>query len=99
MTQLSLQSLLTHVAPAQSILTVLAALDVLQNAVSVSVPFYRAALFRLLAKEPDGDPDPIAWIFSSSWHWFLVAVVTASLLLSSQEKVLLLSSSRKEKAQ
>lgn len=38
---LSLQTLVTHVAPSSSLFSVLAAVDVLQNAVSVSVPFYR----------------------------------------------------------
>lgn len=38
-TNITLQTLVTHVAPSNAILSVLAALDVLQNAVSVSDPF------------------------------------------------------------
>ncbi|GAX21332.1 hypothetical protein FisN_1Lh168 [Fistulifera solaris] len=90
MTQLSLQSLLTHVVPLHSMFSVLAALDVLQNAVSVSVPFYRTFLFRVLisAKSDDAnmssmadDPDPISWIRLSVCHWCVAAVVIAGLLL------------------
>ncbi|GAX12238.1 hypothetical protein FisN_1Hh168 [Fistulifera solaris] len=90
MTQLSLQSLLTHVVPLHSVFSVLAALDVLQNAVSVSVPFYRTFLFRVLvnAKSDDAhqssmadDPDPISWIRLSVCHWFVAAVIIAGLLL------------------
>ena len=90
MTNLSLQTLLTHVAPSHSIFSVLATLDVLQNAVSVSVPFYRTFLFRNLAADTatvmEGDPDPIAWIYSAFVHWLLAAVATAFLLLSSRQE-------------
>ena len=45
----SLQTLVTTtVHPAESIFSVLAAMDVLQNAVSVTVPFYRTMLFARL---------------------------------------------------
>jgi MFS family permease len=44
----SLQTLVTTVAPMDSIFSVLAAIDVLQNAVSVTVPFYRTILFAKL---------------------------------------------------
>merc|ERR1712014_436193 len=44
--RLSLQSLVTEVASKDALGSVLAALDVLQNACSVSVPFYRTMLFR-----------------------------------------------------
>jgi hypothetical protein len=44
----SLQTLVTTVAPVDSIFSVLAAIDVLQNAVSVTVPFYRTILFAKL---------------------------------------------------
>jgi hypothetical protein len=47
--RLSLRSLVTLVAPKSSIGSVLAALDVLNNAASVSVPFYRTFLFQILA--------------------------------------------------
>lgn len=92
MTQLSLQSLLTHVVPLHSMFSVLAALDVLQNAVSVSVPFYRTFLFRLLSANSDrnsimaDDPDPISWIWSSVFHWCVAAAVISCLLLPSRSK-------------
>jgi predicted MFS family arabinose efflux permease len=91
MTSLSLQTMVTHVAPAHSIFSVLAALDVLQNAVSVSVPFYRAILFGLLAKDTgskvtmQGDPDPIAWVMASSIHWVVAAAAMTYLLFSCHE--------------
>lgn len=44
----SLQTLVTTVAPVESIFSVLAAMDVLQNTVSVTVPFYRTVLFAKL---------------------------------------------------
>ena len=49
MIQISMKSLSTTVAPPQSIFSVFAVLDVLQNIAAVSVPFYRAALFQVLA--------------------------------------------------
>jgi predicted MFS family arabinose efflux permease len=93
MTSLSLQTMVTHVAPEHSIFSVLAALDVLQNAVSVSVPFYRAILFGLLAKDTgregkvtmQGDPDPVAWVLASSIHWVVAAAVMTYLLFSCHE--------------
>lgn len=90
MTQLSLQSLLTHVVPLHSIFSVLAALDVLQNAVSVSVPFYRTFLFRILNTKKNSlnhvsimadDPHPISWIWSSVLHWCVAAAMISCLLL------------------
>jgi hypothetical protein len=82
---LSLQTLVTHVAPPSSMFSVLAALDVLQNAVSVSVPFYRTWLFSLLqgdraAGAMSGDPDPVAWVRASSVHWWLAAAVLSVVL-------------------
>jgi len=44
----SLQTLVTTVTPVESIFSVLAAMDVMQNAVSVTVPFYRTMLFAQL---------------------------------------------------
>lgn len=91
MTQLSLQSLLTHVVPLHSLFSVLAALDVLQNAVSVTVPFYRTFLFRILSANNDpksimvNDPDPISWIWSSVCHWCVASVVIACLLLPNRQ--------------
>ncbi|GKY94825.1 hypothetical protein MPSEU_000447700 [Mayamaea pseudoterrestris] len=86
---LSLQTLVTHVAPTHSIFSVLAALDVLQNAVSVGVPFYRTILFRWLPSEHalmQGDPDPVSWIYASALHWFVAAIVMSALLLPSQKQ-------------
>jgi len=85
----SLRSLLTQVAPKNSIGSVLAALDVLQNAASVSVPFYRTFLFKLAAtygkEDVDadmiGDPEPRVWLVSSFLHWSMFAVVLMFLLL------------------
>ena len=50
MITVSLRSLLTTVAPEESIFSVFAVLDVLQNVAAVSVPFYRAALFQVLLR-------------------------------------------------
>lgn len=100
MVNLALQTLLTHVAPSDTIFSVLAALDVLQNIAHVSVPFYRTALFRFLRPpaEPtnestakmkimmEGDPDPVRWILSSAAHWSIAAAVVAYLLLFSNKK-------------
>ena len=82
--ELSLQTLVTHVAPPHAVFSVLAALDVLQNAVSVGVPFYRTWLFRRLPSESAlmrGDPDPVAWVRLSALHWLLAAALMAGLLL------------------
>lgn len=83
--ELSLQTLVTHVAPPSSMFSVLAALDVLQNAVSVSVPFYRSWLFAHLQKDTahgamQGDPDPVAWVQVSALHWGVAAVVLGAIL-------------------
>lgn len=88
MISVSLRSLLTQVAPKESLSSVLAALDVLQNAASVSVPFYRTVLFRILnnvGQEDEsasmvGDPDPRIWLLSSTLHWVGFAVVVWLLL-------------------
>ena len=84
---LSLRSLVTHVAPKESMGSVLAALDVLQNATAVSVPFYRTMLFSILGTNNKdaamkGDPNPMAWIASSGFHWLAAAFVMGYLLLS-----------------
>lgn len=89
-TNLSLQTLVTHVAPANAVFSVFAALDVLQNAVSVSVPFYRTFLFKVLRSDAEesaimeGDPDPVAWVLASSLQWFMAAMTIAYLLLPIQ---------------
>ncbi len=90
--RLSLRSLVTLVAPKQSIGSVLAALDVLQNISAVSVPFYRAILFQILTP-PDGiangnesisamsgDPCPKMWLKSSLIHWALATLILYALL-------------------
>jgi len=87
---LSLRSLVTQTAPKESLGSVLAALDVLQNAASVTVPFYRTFLFHLLRKmgEVDanatmaGDPEPRLWLLSSFLHWAVFASVLGFLLLA-----------------
>jgi Major Facilitator Superfamily len=90
MTDLSIQTLLTTVAPSNAVFSVFAALDVLQNAVSVSVPFYRAILFRWLTPDSaetairEGDPDPIQWIWTSSLHWCIAAGCVSFLLLTNE---------------
>jgi len=92
MLHLTLQSLVTQVAPAHSLGSVLAALDVLQNAVAVTVPLYRTGLFWVLqctvgGGEDDpaatmlGDPCPDAWLKSSGMHWLVATVAMSGLLL------------------
>ncbi|KAL3940089.1 MAG: hypothetical protein SGBAC_005299 [Bacillariaceae sp.] len=87
---LSLRSLLTKEAPEDSLFSVFAALDVLQNASAVTVPFYRTFLFRILnrmttsddaAAAMEGDPSPLSWVFSSALHWFVAWGVMSYLLL------------------
>lgn len=84
----SLRSLVTQVTPKESLGSVLAALDVLQNAASVTVPFYRTILFNLAAyfgpEDSDalmvGDPEPKIWLLFSFLHWTLFAIGIAVLL-------------------
>jgi hypothetical protein len=86
MMSVSLRSLLTQVAPHDALFSIFAALDVLQNATAVTVPFYRTFLFRLLGGNRntgaamEGDPDPVAWVFSSGIHWAVSTVAMAYLL-------------------
>ena len=87
MISISLRSLLTQVTPKESLGSVLAALDVLQNAASVTVPFYRAVIFQLLTRLKQdndasmmGDPDPRVWLLSSCVHWGGFAGVVTLLL-------------------
>lgn len=69
--------------------SVLAALDVLQNAASVTVPFYRTLLFSLAARIGNedenasmrGDPDPRLWLLSSFVHWTAFTAALGSLLI------------------
>jgi hypothetical protein len=88
MLKISLRALLTTVAPGDSIFSIFAALDVLQNVTQVTVPFYRTTLFKLLGggtgkrkASMEGDPDPVAWVFSGGLHWGVAAVAMSVLLL------------------
>lgn len=90
----SLQTLVTTVAPSASIFPVLAAIDVLQNTVSVTVPLYRTILFSQLAPPPsnstsgasvEGDPNPTAWLVSCVIHWLLASMALAGFLLLKNE--------------
>jgi hypothetical protein len=88
MMNVGLQCLLTRVAPEDSIFSVFAALDVLQNASDVTVPFYRTFLFRVLgggseeqhASGMTGDPDPMHWVVSSGVHWIVATLILTYLL-------------------
>lgn len=100
MMNVSLRTLLTTVAPKESIFSVFAALDVLQNASAVTVPFYRTTLFQLLGggsgnhqASMEGDPDPVAWVFSGGLHWGLAAFLMSGLLLPTSPLLLFSSSS------
>eukprot|EP00554_Chaetoceros_debilis_P004144 CAMPEP_0194090780 /NCGR_PEP_ID=MMETSP0149-20130528/40559_1 /TAXON_ID=122233 /ORGANISM="Chaetoceros debilis, Strain MM31A-1" /LENGTH=497 /DNA_ID=CAMNT_0038775161 /DNA_START=90 /DNA_END=1580 /DNA_ORIENTATION=+ len=98
--RLSLRSLVTQVAPKESLGSVLAALDVLQNVCSVSVPFYRTLLFHFLTgyeQEGDGfdssqdgsmrgDPCPRMWLKSSLIHWTITALLMSHFLLRSTKR-------------
>jgi MFS family permease len=92
MIHLSLQSLLTQVAPAHGIFSILTALDILQSVVSVSVPFYRTVLFSFLTPDAEatsmtGDPDPVAWVLVCAFHWALAAAAMSVLLISSSSSL------------
>mmetsp|Transcript_21047 Transcript_21047/g.21438 ORF Transcript_21047/g.21438 Transcript_21047/m.21438 type:complete len:285 (-) Transcript_21047:22-876(-) len=103
MISVSLRSLLTQLAPADAIFSIFAALDVLQNVFAVSIPFYRTFLFRLLTNVGAGqtlivlgDPDPISWVISSSFHWVIAAIGIAYLLLRPEQDESLRSSHKKK---
>lgn len=91
----SLMSLITQVAPKHSLASVLAALDVLKNMASVTVPFYRTFLFRMLGRSISGDGQdghgggsttmvgdisPLLWVKSSVFHWLLVTILLTYIL-------------------
>jgi hypothetical protein len=66
MMSVSLRSLVTQEAPKETIFSVFAALDVLQNMAAVSVPLYRTLMFKFLGGDNqnaamEGDPDPVQW--------------------------------------
>ena len=79
-----------------SVHSILATLDVFQNAASVTVPFYRTFLFQMLdsTNEYDsrtdssllGDPHPQSWLVTSGLHWILGSFVFSTLLISSSHK-------------
>ena len=111
--RLSLRSLVTLVAPKEFLGSILAALDVLNNAASVTIPFYRTLLFKILSQfhgdnqEEEsssstsvmtGDPDPLMWLKSSLVHWIAATFILCILLLRSN-KVLVMSSVEKKKQQ
>lgn len=84
---LSLRSLVTQVAPHESLGSVLAALDVLQSCAAVTVPFYRTLIFAAMGRLSNdeeaamrGDPNPYVWLVSSALHW-IAAVVALTFLL------------------
>jgi hypothetical protein len=99
MMSVSLRSLLTQSAPGDAIFSVFAAMDVLQNASAVTVPFYRAFLFRLLSRGKDqddadtsssettmeGDPDPVAWVLCAGFHWVIASICMLYLLRPAQQ--------------
>eukprot|EP00985_Skeletonema_marinoi_P006536 scaffold2818_cov133-Skeletonema_marinoi.AAC.22 len=95
MISVSLRSLTTLEAHKDSLGSVLAALDVLSNALSVTVPFYRTFLFNAIADDDDdadmiGDPTPERWLMSSFIHWTVFAIIITCLLLrppSSAKKI------------
>lgn len=84
----SLKTVVSKVAPKQSLGSVYATIDVLSNAAQVTVPFYRTVLFSMT--QPDdhatgqlaqGDPDPYQWLIVSSLHWLVAAAAFTYLLL------------------
>jgi len=94
--RLSLRSLVTQTAPKESLGSILAALDVMQNAFSVSVPFYRTFLFNRLAYADEnedseaamkGDPNPQMWLKSSLLHWLIATAIMVRLLLNRKRYV------------
>jgi len=110
MIRVSLRSLLTQLAPGDAIFSVFAAMDVLQNASAVTVPFYRAFLFRLLSRSNheddsnastnqitmDGDPDPVAWVLCAGFHWVVASVCMLYLLRPTQQFPKPLTSRKKD---
>lgn len=110
MMRVSLRSLLTQSAPGDAIFSVFAAMDVLQNASAVTVPFYRAFLFRLLSRSNfqddtdasnnhsnmDGDPDPVAWVLCAGFHWVIASICMLYLLRPGQSFSKSLTSGKKD---
>lgn len=105
MMRISLRSLLTQSAPGDAIFSVFAAMDVLQNASAVTVPFYRAFLFRVLNRNKyqddteiaiDGDPDPVAWVLCAGFHWAIASACMFYLLRPTHQLSKPLASSKKD---
>ena len=102
--RLSLRSLLTVVAPKHLLSSVLAALDVLQNAASVSVPFYRTLVFRILSKIENenpqvsmiGEPSPKIWLKCSFVHWLAVSAILFFLLIAYPGKYIIAGGKKKQ---
>jgi hypothetical protein len=89
-----LKSVVSQVAPKESLGSVFATLDVLTNAAQVTVPFYRTMLFSWTQPDSNlsiiisdanngnnGDPDPYRWLISSGIHWLIATLAFAYLLL------------------
>lgn len=88
----TLKSVVSKVAPKQSLGSVFATIDVLQNTAQVTVPFYRTVLFSLAQPaegdsnnnpsiNQNGDPDPNMWLMSSGFHWLIATAAFSYLLL------------------
>lgn len=81
---ITLKSVVSQVAPKQSLGSVFATIDVLQNTAQVTVPFYRTFLFSLAQpadNQQNGDPDPNQWLISSGIHWLVTTAALSYLLL------------------
>jgi len=86
---ITLKSVVSKVAPKQSLSSVFATVDILQNAAQVTVPFYRTYLFTLTQPSytnneimvSTGDPDPNQWLVASGIHWLIAAAAFSYLLL------------------
>ena len=82
---ITLKSVVSKVAPKQSLGSVFATIDVLQNTAQVTVPFYRTMLFSLAQpaaeNQQKGDPDPNQWLISSGVHWLVATAAFSYLLL------------------
>jgi len=82
----SLRSLTTLEAhKLNSVGSVLGVLDILMNAVQVTVPLYRTFLFNFMMNDEDaampGDPTPEVWLFVSFFHWVAFAFIITCLLV------------------
>lgn len=79
----SIKSIVSKVAPKESLSSVFATIDVLQNVAMVTVPFYRTLLFQLTRDvlSEDGDPNPHQWLFASGVHWAVATAAFSYLLL------------------